>query len=204
MKSAIYAILFLTVGFIFGCFAIELVAQRHIFAFDPKISLGEIVDAGTNLLVAVLVTVLVTHYLEKQNQAEQKEKEILLRQLDLILPLVQEFEKSNESGDLTAIQSSLKRISVSCNLFNKAVKKLNYPAKILEETDFSILIADLRKLATETPIKEIEDFANHRKCTASVKNGIISLTIARKALLEGKIDELKSKLFSVQMMVNRK
>jgi len=197
-------ILLLATGFVLGSYVAEIIEHWNVLTFDPKLSLGDITNAGTTLLVAVLVTVLVTYFLEKQNQADRKEKDLLLRQLDLIFPLVQEFEKSNENGNLTEIQASLKRVSVSCNLFNKVLKDLKYPLKILNETNFASLISEIRKLATDTPIKEIEDRIKRSKCNASVKDGIITLTTDRRALLEGKIDEIKSKLFKVQIIINKK
>jgi hypothetical protein len=97
----------------------------------------------------------------------------------------------------------LKRLSVSCNSFNKVLKELNYPCKIYDEANFEELIREIRKLATDTPIKDIENHANRSRCSASVKEGIIFLTADRKALLEGKIDEMKSKLFKTQLIINR-
>jgi hypothetical protein len=203
MRQGIFISLFILIGFVLGGFAVELVEHYRSLTFDPKLSLGDVTNASMTLLAAVLVTVLVANYLEKHNQAERKEKELLLRRLDLIFPLVQDFEKSNENGNLTEIAATLKRVSVSCNLFNRVVKDLNYPPHILAETDFDNLIREIRRLATDTPIKEIEVHAKRSKCCASVKDGIITLTTDRKALLDGKVDEIKSKLLKVQIVINK-
>lgn len=200
MRRGFAIAVLVAIGFLLGVFAIEISQNYFLIKFDPKLSLGDITIATTTLLIAVLVT----NYLEKHNQTERIEKDLLLRKIELIFPLIQDFEKSNERGTLTEIQSSLKRINVSCNSFKKCLHDLTYPQNILVESDFDSLIREVRRLATDTPIQDIENLAKRARCNSSVKNGIISLTTDRKALLEGKIDEMKSKLLRIQVGINRK
>jgi hypothetical protein len=203
MKPAFFSALFISIGIFLGGFLTILFGNHLPLVFDPKISLGEMVNAIATVVVALAVTVLVTYYLERHNQTNRKEKDLLLRQLDFISDLVHEFEKSNEGGELTKVTASHKQLSTANGSFCKILNEFKYPQKILIESDFGAIIRDIWKLSTDTPIRDIENHAKRSKCNASVKNGIITLAADRKDLLDGKINEIKSKIFKAQLIINR-
>lgn len=200
MRRGYYTLLLIFIGFVLGGFAAEIIQHFYSISFEAKLSLGDVIVAATTLLVAVLVT----NYLEKHNQTERIEKDLLLRKVEAISKLVEEFEKSKENGSLIEIQSSLKRVSVSCIAFNSFLSDIKYPKDCLDESNVVSLISEIRKLATDSPIREIEAHAKRSKCNSTVKDGIITLTKDRMALLEGRIDVLKARLLRIQININRK
>jgi SPX domain protein involved in polyphosphate accumulation len=203
VKSAFSKATLVAMGIPLGVILAIFAENYFSLTFDPMISLGELVNAFATVFAALAVTVLVTYYLERHNQTNRKEKDLLMKQLDLIAQLVQEFEYSNETGTLTKIIASHKKLSTTYSLFSKILCEFKYPEKILIESNLEELIRDVRKLATDTPIRSIEKHAKCSTCSASVKNGIIALTTERKDLLEGKINEIKSKILKTQLTVNR-
>jgi hypothetical protein len=203
MRPTFLRALLIAIGVLLGVVITILVENYCPLSFDPKISLGELVNAFATVFAALAVTVLVTFYLEKHNQTNRKEKDLLMRQLDFIFQLVQEFEKSNEIGELTKITASHKQLSTANSLFYKILSEFKYPKNVLIETDIGDPIHEIWKLATDTPIRDIEEHAKHSRCGASVKNGIITLAKERRDLLEVKINDIKSKIFKAQLAINR-
>jgi len=120
-----------------------------------------------------------------------------------MLHQVLEFETSTESGKLTLITAAHKRLSTSNSSFFKLLKEFKYPAKLLAEVNFDSLILEIWKLATDTPIRAIVQHVQRTKCTASVRDGIISLAEDRKTILEGKISDIKAKILRAKLVVNR-
>lgn len=190
---------FLSVGFILGCYAIEALEHYCDIAFEPKLTLGDLTNAGTVLIAALLVT----YYLERHNKSEENEKSILLGQLESLQRLVQDFEKSNECGNLVEIASFLKRIRRCCDTFQKSLTQLKYSKQILREANFETLITSLRKLATDTPIAELEMKIKKSNCDATVKDNIITLTTERRLQLDGKISDFNLQIFTLQILINK-
>jgi hypothetical protein len=123
--------------------------------------------------------------------------------MDYLLQLVEQFEQCYETGEYIKITASHKRLSTSNSSFYTLLKEFKYPQNILAITSFDGLMQEIRKLATDTPIRAIEKHVKLSKCSAAVKNGIIVLTAERERMLEVKISELKTKIFKAKLVINR-
>jgi MarR-like DNA-binding transcriptional regulator SgrR of sgrS sRNA len=189
-------------GIVVGGLAALLIISHCHLNFDPKISLGEMANAIATIVAAVGVTVLITYYLERHNQTTRREKDLLLDQLTFISDLVSEFEKSIEDGELIKIVSVHKRLSTANTLFWESLKDCCRTYEVSSESNFTDLIREVRRLATDTPIREIESHVKRSKCNTTVKDGIISLASERRNLLDGKLTEIKSKIFKTQLHIN--
>ena len=80
---------------------------------------------------------------------------------------------------------------------------LKYPADILNQTRLDEKIRKMKKLATQTPIKQIKDHANSARCSSVVRDGIIKLAEEKKALLDTEIQKMKMRILKVQVCVNK-
>jgi hypothetical protein len=100
-----------SVGMTVGAYCFWAIEINQLIVFEPKITLGEFTNAIATLIAAAIVTVLVSFFIEKHNQADRTEKELLLSQLDVILDKINDFEKANDGGLLIEIAASHKRLS---------------------------------------------------------------------------------------------
>jgi hypothetical protein len=187
------------VGFVLGGFTILIIKSHTDFKLEEKLTLGDVTTSCTALLVALLVT----HYLEKHNTREKKEKELLSRQLEYTEKLVQDFEKANEEGEIPAIASAVKRLRTSNQTFLTSLQDLKYPHHLIEKSKLDELLTEVKKLATDTPIHSIEKGVKKSNCDVTVKDNIIKLTMERKNLLDVRITDLKQRIFRTQIEINK-
>lgn len=151
----------------------------------------------------VFVGLLVAAYFQRHTNVDRKEKDILLRHLDLLFDVVTEFEKYKEGGVLTDITASLKKLSMKAKSVNEILTHLKYPSSIVSQTRFEDQIKKMRKLATETPIKQIQEHANKARCASVVRDGIIQLAEERKGLLDAEIQKMKMRILKAQICINK-
>ncbi|MFA6554611.1 MAG: hypothetical protein WCS89_03840 [Candidatus Paceibacterota bacterium] len=191
------AIAFL-IGFLFGIIA----SHATLLTFDTRLSFGDVIKAVVTLLVAVLLA----SYLQRRAQSNNKEKEILLCHLELILDELKMFESFRETkgGKVTEIAASLKRLSIAFNTLADILRELQYPPVVISAVNFAPLISDLRHLSTETPItKKIANHAKRTKCSSEVRNGIIQWADEKRTLLDNKIQEMKTSILKAKISINR-
>jgi len=192
-------LLFCAIGFVLGLVCFKVLESPSQLVFDPTFNFGNVIWAVTTLLVAgVLAT-----YLQRQTQSDRSEKELLLRHLDQVLNAVTEFEKFKEGGHLTAVNASLKTLSMKCQSIHGILVDLKCPPQVIESARFDTVIRAIRKLATETPIKQIEKHANSASCSSEVRDGIISLASEKRSLLDNKIQDMKTRILKAQLKINK-
>lgn len=196
--SNTFKIVFIAIGLIIGFLCSLLVERYAALHFDPTCTLGNLIQASSTILVGLIVAT----FIQKQSQADRKEKEIILRHLDLLIDTMTEFEKYKDGGVLTNITSALKKLSRQCKAVYDLVTGLKYPEDICNTIKFDDNVKQLRKLATETPINQIEDYANRAE-SSSVRDGIIHLADEYKLQLDGLIQEVKLRVFKAQIAINR-
>lgn len=68
---------------------------------------------------------------------------------------------------------------------------------------FEAAIKKIRKLATDTPVKQIEDHANKAKCSSVVRDGIIQLAAEKRTLLDTEIQKMKMRILKGQISINK-
>jgi hypothetical protein len=191
--------IFCAISFLFGALCFKMIDKFHAISFDPVFSFGNVISSLTTLVVAVLVTA----HLQRQTQVDKSEKELLLRQFDMLFDTLVEFEKFRDGGVLTEINASLKKLSVKSKSIHGILVELKQPKEIITAANFSEVLKKIRKLATDTPIKQIEDHANHAECSSEVKDGIINLATEKRNLLDNKIEDMKLQIIKAQISLNR-
>jgi len=199
VTSKLSRILLLTTGTIIGFISCALLYYYDVLIFEPSLTVGNMLQASATVFVGLLVAA----YFQRHTNVDRKEKDILLRHLDLLFDVVTEFEKFKDGGVLTEITASLKKLSMKSKSVNEILHHLKYPSDIVIQTRFDDQIKKLRKLATETPIKQIEDHANKVRCNSLVREGIIQLAEEKKALLDAEIQKMKMRILKAQVCVNK-
>lgn len=199
MTGKLSRVLLLATGTLIGFVTCAALQYFNVLKFDPTLTLGNVVQTSATVFVGLLVA----SYFQRQTHADRKEKDILLRHLDLLLDVVTEFEKFKDGGALTEIVASLKKLSMKCKSVNEILTHLKYPADLLTQTRFDDQIKKMRKLATETPIKQIQDHASKARCSSVVREGIIQLAEEKKALLDTEVQKMKMRILKAQICVNK-
>lgn len=199
MTSNLSRILLLATGTIIGFLSCAMLHYYSVLRFEPTLTVGNMLQASATVFVGLLVA----SYFQRHTNVDRKEKDILLRHLDLLFDVVTEFEKFRDGGRLTEITASLKKLSMKSKSVNEILGHLKYPADIVNQTRFDDQIKKMRKLATETPIKQIQDHANKARCSSEVRDGIIQLAEEKKALLDTEIQKMKMRILKAQVCVNK-
>lgn len=199
MSKQFSRILLVAFGIVLGFVCFVTLDSYAALKFEPTLTLGNVVQGGATILVGLLVAA----YFQRLTHADRKEKDILLRHLDLLLDAVGEFEKFKEGGVLTEVTASLKRLAIKCKSVHEILTFLKYPADVLDQVSFEEQIRKLRKLATETPIKQIEAHANKARCSSVVRDGIIELATEKRSLLDTEIQKMKMRILKAQISINK-
>lgn len=199
MTTKLGRILLLATGILIGFVSCAALHYYNVLKFEPTLTVGNVLQASATVFVGLLVAA----YFQRHTNVDRKEKDILLRHLDLLLDVVTEFEKFKEGGALTEIAASLKKLSMKSKSVNEILSHLKYPGDILSQTRFDDQIKKMRKLATETPIKQIQEHANKARCSSVVRDGIIKLADEKKALLDTEIQKMKMRILKAQVCINK-
>lgn len=199
MTTKLGRILLLATGILIGFLSCAALQYYSVLKFEPTLTVGNMLQASATVFVGLLVAA----YFQRHTNVDRKEKDILLRHLDLLLDVVTEFEKFKEGGALTEIAASLKKLSMKSKSVNEILNHLKYSANILSQTRFDDQIKKMRKLATETPIKQIQEHASKARCSSIVRDGIIQLAEEKKALLDTEIEKMKMRILKAQVCINK-
>ncbi len=191
---------FFFLGATIGVTGSWIVHKSDLVAVDSTITVGNVLQS----LATILTGLIVAAYLQPQTQADRKEKEIFLKHFDLLLDDLEAFEEANEEGVLTKVVAALKQLTMKFRTVRDLATHLSYDVEILAKLGFDGLIKDLRSLATETPIRELEEYAKSKTCKSSqVRDWFIQLAEEKKLALTSKIQELKLAILKAQTQVNK-
>jgi hypothetical protein len=185
----------LAIGGVVGVLICSVVAAFDGLAVDGTVTMGNIIQSATTLIVALVVT----SYLQTQAQSDRKERDLVLRFFDLSVDAIAELDAKVAGGNLSEIQATLKKLSSSCSAASDICTEVGLQTGDTNKAAISSLIVEVRQLATDTPIDE----ADSVRCGATVKNNVISLSKERSLLLETKVHQLRMRLLKAQMAVNR-
>lgn len=199
LSSAIARLSLCMVGGLLGFSLYGVLMNFRLLEFDGVLNFGDVIQSLSTLIVAILVT----YYFQRNTESERRDKDIILKHLDLVLDALKEVEQFKDGGVLTKVTASLKKLSVQCRAVRELIIHLQYGDGIIDQTNFDENIKEIRKLATETPIKKIKDHANSNKCTSTVRDGIIKLAQEKTALLDSEIQKMKLAIMKSQIQINR-
>jgi len=199
MTPAFHPFFLVLAGVIVGLLAALPLKNYGLLTLSPEVTMGNVFQACATILTGLIVAA----YIQRSVHADRKEKDLILRQLDLVLASLDEFERFREGGKLTDITALLKRLAVSCKAAKEIVVFLKYSRSIVDQTKFDSEIKELRKLATETPIKKIQDHAQNALMSSEVREGIIKLAEGQRAKFDAEIQKFRMKVFKGQMCINK-
>ena len=199
MSSKNLKYLMLVAGFTVGFLSCAGMVYYCLLKFEATLTIGNLIQASATIIVGLLVAV----HIQRNTNVERKEKEILIRQMDSLIDVVTEFETHKNGGVLTDITASLKKLSVKSKSVKDFLCYLKYPDEIITHVRLDCHIKKLRKLATETPIKEIEDHISSAQCSSVVRDGIIKIADEKRALLDAEIQKVKICILKAQIYLNR-
>ncbi len=191
--------LFIALALVGGIGIIPVATWYGKLRFDDVYTAGNLIQASATLAAALVVAA----YFQRVLQSDRKEKDLLLRHVDLISESVAEFERYKDGGAVTEIAAALKKLSVKIKSFSSLLAELNYDAAIQRDVNFDSLMRELRTLATETPYREMEELAKDSSQSSTVRDGFIRIANESRLLLDGKIQDMKMRLNRVQIKINR-
>jgi hypothetical protein len=197
MTRRIYTYIAVCGAFLAGFMCVALLDPFVRLKLDPSLTLGNILQAVSTLVAGMVVAL----YLQPKTQADRKEKDIVLRHFDLLLEAVDELERLKDGGAVTEVAAALKRFSVGVKNINEMLKFIDCPSDAQKYVHLDKEIRLIRKLATETPISEIEAHAATSSSNA-VKDGIIALALEKRVMLEAKLHDIKMRIFKAQITIN--
>ena len=170
------------------------------FEFKPEFTAGNVIQA----LAALIATGILASFLQRRNLNNRKEKDILIEDSQSAVKIVEKLIDLGDTAAIVEIASLLKQFQVSVRHLRSNLDSLKYPQKIIKMLPSDEDIKTIRTLATDTPIGEIENHAKSKRCSAVVRQGIITLTQERRATLYDALQTARAKLQSFRLEVNRR
>ncbi len=168
--------------------------------FTPEFTAGNLIQAA----FALIATGIVGAQIQKRLSKSRKEKDLLIDDVQSVIKLIDKLLELEISTALIETTANLKQFQVSVNNLRSCLSEFQYPNNLLILLPPEDQIVLIRKLATDTPIKDIEAHAKSKKCTASVRNGIITLTEERRVRLVNELSDARSKLQKLRLELNRR
>jgi hypothetical protein len=175
-----------------------LIFHRNLLQLDSHVTAGNIIQA-----IATIVTgIVVAMYFQKLLQLDRKEKDLVLAQLDLLLDLIGELEEMGPNQELVDINLSLKKLSQKVIFVESIVRACHFNEAAARLAECRKAVKTIRKMATETSIKGMEEFAGTNDCPVNIQEGIVRWADNRKREIEMELFKLKNAVFDSQLLVN--
>lgn len=187
------------VGSAVGYSAFALINILEVVQFESKWNFGNLVQAGSTIIIGVVVALV----FQKEVQSDRKEKEIIIKHLDVTLALLDKFEdfESKMGGKYVGITAWLKKIALSCNFTSEVLKVLKYSDGLVVRAGCTDLMRTLRQLTTDSPRRK----ASRAKVqsTTSVQAGTIKWSDEGLAKIEEHIHKFRLEILRVQLDLNK-
>ena len=194
-KDNILWIVICIITFFLGIFVANIKSLQY-FVIDEKI---DVVEAAA-IIGAFIVAYYVGAILDKRNQGDKTQKDLILTRTEDVFRIIEEFMARVNTGSvqLQEATSVFKRINVSISRINEA---LTYVALPCDEALNTSIVNDtraLKDLLTDTPIA-----GNTANPPLVVQNGIIQISPSRLIEIESKFDSLKRNVLFFQLFINK-
>lgn len=179
----------------YGLLLVTLVLFLGIF--DPAFTLGNLIQAASTLGAGLLVA----KYVQKENQIQFNQKQLLVSQLQVMSEKLIEFHGFKSGGPLVEIAAALKQLAMRAGAISAAADELGFNASIKNRISFTEELSELRRIATQTEsLKKMEAVVD--ECPAVVRDGILVLASERASQLESHLEKMQIKVFKAQIAVN--
>jgi len=207
------AILLIIVALLVGFLTGQLFTFKGI-ELEGKLNFGDLLVGTISIVFGLITTVItigatlaaayyVSKILDKQKEDDRTEKDIILKKVEDILPIVESsyvvITKSEKQ--LTEVIATLKKITVPFEHVFKILEISELNIDPIYETNIQTVIKSIRTLATKTPRSDSEQIPNEAT-PISVANGVVSYSGYRLIELENAFNQLRFELFQFQIMIN--
>ncbi len=168
----------------------------------PLIVLKKEVDvfAGIAAIFTVMVTLLVaywvTNVLEKRNDENRSEKEIIANHVGLLYLILEETRAKVKDGHInySLAASNIKRVYVNTATIITSLVKSSLELEENHETLIQSELSNLKNLLTDTVPNDPD---------LSVANGIITVSANRQILVDAQLDKIRNEIFNMELAINR-
>lgn len=153
-------------------------------------------------LVTVAMGLFIALVFERAIRASDREKDFLMRELDTLVSHVSDLGELDDGRPLTEVTALIKSMNTTAARIGTLVSKLNRHNLQRAIFEFADDIKELRRLATDTPIRQVKEYAHKRsRCSAEVKDGIITLAKDRENELRLQLSKVRNRILDAQIAV---
>jgi len=187
----------LVVGGLLGLAAALLISGLSKISYEGSVSLSDILNILATLGVAICVVVI----FEKQQSDSRSEKDILFKYADKTHSYCDSLRTAIASGNFefqeATLRSKLARIAIG----NLKLTLAKYKYSNLDTTisQIEILIADIKDIATDSPL----DAAQDKEIPTKIQENRVSLARAEKVEIDAKFQKIDMLFLDLQIQVNR-
>lgn len=188
--------MFIEIGIIIGKFF-----NIPYFTIAKEVNLIDLLSIAVTILLAIFITI----YFEKQKSDIRTEKDIVIRKVEDVFGLTNEFQRRINAGSVpfADVTSSLKKINMSLKSIYSIVEKCEFSIKKDIQDSLDSALTDLRKLLTLTPRSKGET-TNDPNPPIKVVAGTASYNSHRINQLDSLFERLKNLLFELEIRINKK
>lgn len=170
------------------------------FEIDPKVNIFTLFTS----LLQLAVTLLIGVYVAGKIQKNKSEKELIIKRIDVIASLVEQFHLDVSDGKIQYSEAAayMKRISLNLGKIQEAMRVLSMPPHTQEFQEITETIRQIRDYTTNTPSNAQQAITNSN-LDIQVKEGLVELAKQRVNLINIEYDNLKGKLLILQLKINQ-
>ncbi len=157
------------------------------------------VFAGVTTLLSIGVTLMVAYWvttvLEKRNTDKRTEKDIIIKHIDLMYPIIEEARDKVRLGKInySHAASTSKRILTNISTVVVCMVKASLETIDNHETFIQAEVFMLRDLMTNTVPNDLN---------LVVINGEINISSDRQLLIEMQMDKVRNEIFKLELSIN--
>lgn len=153
------------------------------------------------LLITVLLAIYVTREMNKRNEQERVEKDLIIEdlkkfKLDLIMDVKKILE--TERISLIMVTSKLKTSRMNLNLITKLIDEYKFAINDEVVSGLDTKIRDIKDLLTETPA-----VSGTTSSEITINNGEISLGSNQREKIDVALNEMSALIFKLVIEINR-
>ena len=162
-------------------------------------ALSSLIIIGATLYVAYFVAASI----ERQKENNRVEKDLVIRRIDDVYDLIEEFSIKLASQNLpvTLINSYLKRIPVNLFRITDVVETSTIAVENSHKDSMTASIKRLKDLLTDTPADGKS--SENSVLPLSVVNDTVFITDDRKIEVDKELDHIKGLIFKFELAINK-
>jgi|GEM_PF-4975593 hypothetical protein len=194
-KDNVLWIVVCIITFFLGVFIANIKSLQY-FVIDEKVD----IVAATSIIATFIIAWYVGTILEKRNQGNRTQKELILKRTEDAFKVVEEFMIKVNTGTISLQEAAsvFKRINVAVTRINEALRYAALPSDASLNTNIVTDSRALKDLLTDTPRT-----GSSANSSLQVQNGIVTISPDRMIEIESKCDSLKQNILFFQLFINK-